>query len=529
MSWRRFCLVIAISISICWSAPFVAAQGKDDKKVDAPQKPKPKFTVGKETTYVTGPIDKDGYIDYVAALNDKLREGVTPEKNAHALLWKAFGPRPDGESMPDAFFALMKIPVPPAQGDYFVFPGKKHFNFANEAASTRFYDTMDIVTARPWTAKEHPDFAEWLKSNEKPLAAIIEATRGTQYYYPLLPIKSKDGGFDGLLTSNMAGVQRCRALASALLARAMLRTTEGRIDDAWNDLLAVHRLGRQVGRGATLIEGLVGIALEARAGSADLAHIEHAKLNTRQLEDRLRDLQTLPPLPPLADAVNLGERFMFLDSVMLLDRTGGDLGLDPALKTGKFSSGIVNWDPALRNANQWYTRMNMVMRLKDRNLREKQLPQIENDTQALKQEITSAKGIASAFLIAKGTDEVLGKLIGANLMCLLTPALVKMTQSGDRTEQNERNLHLAFALAAYKSDNGRYPMKLDALAPKYLAAIPDDLFSGKALIYRPNDAGYLLYSVGSNGKDDGGQSADDQPRGDDLVVRMPLPKLRGQQ
>jgi hypothetical protein len=49
--------------------------------------PRPKIDISKETTYVTGPLDKDGYIDYETALNDRLGKGITPEKNANVLLW----------------------------------------------------------------------------------------------------------------------------------------------------------------------------------------------------------------------------------------------------------------------------------------------------------------------------------------------------------------------------------------------------------------------------------------------------------
>ena len=55
---------------------------------------------------------------------------------------------------------------------------------------------------------------------------------------------------------------------------------------------------------------------------------------------------------------------------------------------------------------------------------------------------------------------------------------------------------------------------------------PGDVFSGKALVYRPADKGYLVYSVGANGKDEGGRWTDDDPPGDDLRVRMPLPELK---
>jgi len=106
--------------------------------------------------------------------------------------------------------------------------------------------------------------------------------------------------------------------------------------------------------------------------------------------------------------------------------------------------------------------------------------------------------------------------------------LRKVQAAADRIEQVENNLQLAFALAAYQREEGNYPATLDALAPKYLKEVPLDLFSGKPLIYQPSEKGYLLYSVGVNGKDEGGRSFDDDPPGDDLVVRMPLPALRNQ-
>src|SRR5882762_11725864 len=54
-----------------------------------------KFPIGKETTRVTGPLDKEGYIDFHAALNNHFGKGVTPETNANVLLWKALGPTHD--------------------------------------------------------------------------------------------------------------------------------------------------------------------------------------------------------------------------------------------------------------------------------------------------------------------------------------------------------------------------------------------------------------------------------------------------
>ncbi len=50
---------------------------------------KPKFKLGKDTTYITGPLDADGFVDYETALNEKLRGTIKPEENAVPLLLEA--------------------------------------------------------------------------------------------------------------------------------------------------------------------------------------------------------------------------------------------------------------------------------------------------------------------------------------------------------------------------------------------------------------------------------------------------------
>ena len=49
------------------------------------------LVISKETTYITEPLRSDGTPDYVAALNQRLSKGVTPENNAAVLFWKAAG------------------------------------------------------------------------------------------------------------------------------------------------------------------------------------------------------------------------------------------------------------------------------------------------------------------------------------------------------------------------------------------------------------------------------------------------------
>jgi hypothetical protein len=62
------------------------------------------------------------------------------------------------------------------------------------------------------------------------------------------------------------------------------------------------------------------------------------------------------------------------------------------------------------------------------------------------------------------------------------------------------------ACRLYKSRNGRYPESLEELVPGILAEIPIDPFTGKPLVFRREGEGFIVYSLGSNQKDDGGRS-----------------------
>jgi hypothetical protein len=63
----------------------------------------------------------------------------------------------------------------------------------------------------------------------------------------------------------------------------------------------------------------------------------------------------------------------------------------------------------------------------------------------------------------------------------------------------------AVALKRYQLNHGNYPVDLNSLVPEFLPAVPLDPVDGQPLRYRPSaDGTFLLYSVGENGKDDGG-------------------------
>jgi hypothetical protein len=74
-----------------------------------------------------------------------------------------------------------------------------------------------------------------------------------------------------------------------------------------------------------------------------------------------------------------------------------------------------------------------------------------------------------------------------------------------RMEAARRVTVNAIALKRFSLKHGQWPATLGELAPEFLSSVPIDPFDGKPLRYRPNgDGTYLLYCVGDDGVDDGG-------------------------
>jgi hypothetical protein len=75
---------------------------------------------------------------------------------------------------------------------------------------------------------------------------------------------------------------------------------------------------------------------------------------------------------------------------------------------------------------------------------------------------------------------------------------------------------VALAAERYRRQQAHWPQSLADLVPRHLKAVPLDPFDGKPLRYRRTDTGAIIYSVGEDGRDDGG---DTQPRPGKSVPR----------
>jgi hypothetical protein len=99
--------------------------------------------------------------------------------------------------------------------------------------------------------------------------------------------------------------------------------------------------------------------------------------------------------------------------------------------------------------------------------------------------------------------------LGIICQALMMPALEAVLERSVKREARASGVRQALALRIYYLEKKEWPAKLEQLVPDYLPALPRDPFDG-APTFRYDPAKRLLYAVGADFKDDGGDAEKDR-------------------
>ncbi len=511
--------------------------------------------IGPKTTAITEPLDEDGFVDYVAAVNQRASKGVTAENNWEVVVRRVMGPQEIGEFLREEYHEALGIAVPPADGDYlrtFYDHAMEHYAGTDEERQEKWNATEEELGSRPWKAREFPVAAAWLKAEKTHVDALVEGSKRSRYYTPYLVGDEEEGEeYPKLIALLLPSVQQQRSIARVLQKRAFLHLGQGRLDDAWADVQALHRIAQHSARGFTMIEGLVGIAIDSLAFEVEAEILQSDKLTDAQLRRFAAEHARLPKLAGMAEKIDTGERWMALDAVSWLARDAGGLPAlmknltlinalsqaMPAEQRAAFFVSVddkpqprpkeytIDWNVTLVLLNGWYDRLTAAARVADPLKRRAAFDEIDQDLEQLRAEATDAKAILIRLASGKPRQEV-GRVVGNLLASLLLPAVRAVRGAEDRALEKRGLLDVAFAAEAYRRRTGSFPKTLADLQPTELKTLPVDPSSGASYVYRRSEGGFVVYAFGRNNEDDGGRDRDDARAAgsdedwDDVVLKV---------
>jgi hypothetical protein len=94
------------------------------------------------------------------------------------------------------------------------------------------------------------------------------------------------------------------------------------------------------------------------------------------------------------------------------------------------------------------------------------------------------------------------------LTALIMPALGSATDAGARGSAQTLSADAALAAELFRRRNDTWPTAVEQLSPDFLPAVPIDPYNGLPLRIVIRDDTAIVYSVGTDGRDDGGQGDD---------------------
>lgn len=96
----------------------------------------------------------------------------------------------------------------------------------------------------------------------------------------------------------------------------------------------------------------------------------------------------------------------------------------------------------------------------------------------------------------------------------MAPGLTRSAILESRAQADMDLARIALAIERYRLAKGKPPGQLTDLVPAYLVEVPVDPFDGQPIRYRLTEPGYVVYSVGEDGNENGGQEKEEVGRGE---------------
>jgi hypothetical protein len=336
---------------------------------------------------------------------------------------------------------------------------------------------------------ELKSLSEWLKDNRDALEALREGSKRPDFWneYQSDEIELSKG----LVADAMEILPSYRHLAFAMRWQIKYEADKGDIESALSDCVALTKFGGHLQGHGLLVEQLVGFAIEGLANNTTFRLLERvdvpADILKKVQEEFGKQFGRQEPVLSLE-----AEKVFWYDQIQ---RTFTDDGQGGGRMLARGMPYVLTDD---WKKNLWRF--------------------ISFDYPDRKEIVASIDKYFGLFAeIVTETpwdlrDEVINKQIWNEvnitpiMLKIQIPAHERVGQITWRMKSGREALLTVLAVMRYEKERGGYPAGLDELVKAgYLKKLTVDPYSDGPFVYRKTESGFLLYSFGTNLKDDGGE------------------------
>jgi len=333
------------------------------------------------------------------------------------------------------------------------------------------------------------DYLEWSKSVQDEVEMIATALKR--------PYARMEGDYQVPFSVPVANYVAIRSLAQMLGQQAQCYLLAGKPDEALARLTLIHEIRAMLetgptGKSRTLVEAMISVAIKGLYVAVIQDGLRLGAWQDVELAALGEQLRTIDLLPLVNEAFNA--------------ELVGMIHLAQTVPLSKiFSLGNEKRFQFFDLLPRGWTYQNMVAYAR---IMGRQIDAVE-----------SALPLVAPRKIEEATASVESGLSRFSPYIYLARVGIPNTGKAFQvTTRNQTRIHQAqivCALERYRLARGEYPARLEELVPEFLQAVPRDLVGGESMPYqRTAEKGFLLYSIGWNDKDDGGQASADWKQGD---------------
>ena len=349
---------------------------------------------------------------------------------------------------------------------------------------------------------QQKNIAEFLGKNTEALDALREAVEKPHYWVhyeldresPAARAVLGPGSFSaGLVEQANRTLPGYRDLAFRMVLQIACETSQGDVEGAFDDCLVLTKFGMHLQGKGFLIEKLVGLSIEALANKQAFRVLNTADMPAEVLKKAQQRLETLYSAQK-ALIIFDAEKALLYEYVQRSFTDDGK-GNGRVLKDG---IPLVAVD--IKSTLTGF----LLVRFPDRQ-------EVTRRIDRFYEELDRLLVIPPSSAAFQGQAERLKQIALGNIFLKLeAPAFERVGQQIWRLKTDRQALTTVLGVMRCRKEKGDCPSDLnEVVAAGYLDKLPIDPYSGRPLVYRRTDGGFLLYSLGTDLKDDGGRLGTD--------------------